>query len=43
MTENNYSSNRPVGGGALRFVFAAIILLGGAYTYYCSTQTNPIT
>ncbi|MGN6370632.1 MAG: M48 family metalloprotease [Phycisphaerae bacterium] len=43
MTQNEYTPNRPVGGGALRFVFAALILLGGAYTYYCSTQTNPIT
>ena len=43
MTEKEYPSNRPVGGGAMRFVFAAVILLGGAYTYYCSTQTNPVT
>jgi predicted Zn-dependent protease len=31
------------GGCGLRLIFAVLILLGGAFSYYFSTQKNPIT
>jgi predicted Zn-dependent protease len=31
------------GGGLLRLLIAGFILLSGFVTYYCSTQTNPVT
>ncbi len=33
----------PIGGGCMRFVFAAVILVGGFASYYFARQTNPIT